>query len=321
MKRLLISAIFMAVVLSFAAAPDARAWGCEGHQTIALIAKMNLDPRALAMVLQILQDNPIDPKMSRFCQPVSKDLMADAANWADDYRNIHKETTGWHFIDIPRGAGRQKIGQYCPASTSCITAALAAQIAILKSTDSDSAQKADALRFVIHFVGDIHQPLHTTNNNDKGGHCIPVSYPDEPTKDTKPEVGDYYPELHTAWDSGMIYRIAQGKTVDQFAAELNQQFQSKIKTWQREGLIFDEWAWESHQLAEKVAYGDLPVAVPIEKPVAVSECTDDNHISDRMAKLNEVLGPDYLNAVTPVIEEQLAKAGIRLSMILNQIWP
>ena len=333
MKRFLIAAIFMAIILSVAATPSAHAWGCQGHQTIALIAEKHLDPNALAMVDKILKDNPVDPTLKRFCQPVSADLLADAATWADDYREDHPETEGWHFFDIPRGAKRHNLDQYCPASTSCITAALKAQIAILKTPGANPTAKATALRFVIHFAGDIHQPLHCTTNSDEGGNCVPVSFfgsaPQPKTVVSKHpgppyiphNVIVYYPNLHQAWDSRIIGRIAEGETVDQFAAELDQQFKSKIAAWQHEGMIFDNWAWESHELAEKVSYGDLPVPIPIEPRVTVNSCGDNNHIDLRMLQLNEQLGADYQTAATPVVEEQLAKAGIRLSMILNQIWP
>jgi nuclease S1 len=332
-KRYLIFAIFVAAILSVAAAPEARAWGCEGHQTIALIAEMHLDPHALATVEKILKDNPIDPSLKRWCQPVSTDAMADAATWADDYRDDHPETEPWHFIDIPRGAKRHNLDQYCPASTSCITAALKAQIAILESPKSDSAAKANALRFVIHFAGDIHQPLHCTTNNDQGANCVPVNFfgtPPEPksvlSKNPGPPytphyVTEYYPNLHQVWDSRILGQITRGETVEQYAAKLNEQFKDKIPSWQHGGMIFDDWAWESHELAESVSYGDLPVKIPIEAPAVVNSCADANHIDLRMLKLNEQVGVDYQNAVAPVMEEQLAKAGIRLSMILNKIWP
>ena len=321
MKHFLPAAIFVAVACSFAAAPEARAWGCEGHQTIALIAEKHLDPHALAMVEQILKDNPIDPTLSRYCKPLATDPLADSATWADDYREVHKETEPWHYFDIPRGAKRRNIDQYCPADKGCLITVLKEQISILESAGADEAQKAQALRFVIHLVGDIHQPLHTTTNSDKGGNCIPVTFFGETPKPSTKTPGDYYPYLHTIWDSGMIDHIAQGKTVDQFAAQLDQQFQSKFQSWENGPVNFDNWAWESHVLAEQVAYGDLPVKIPIEPPVEITSCLENNNISARMLKLNEVLGADYQNAAAPVIEEQLAKAGIRLSMILNQIWP
>ena len=141
MKRFLIAAVFVALV-GCVAAPEARAWGCEGHQTVALIAEMHLSPNALAMVNKILKDNPIDPALKRYCKPVSTDPMADAATWADDYREDHPETEGWHFFDIPRGAKRRDIDKYCDVSASCITAALKAQIAILKSPTADAAKNS-----------------------------------------------------------------------------------------------------------------------------------------------------------------------------------
>jgi len=320
-RRFVMAGMFVALVCCVAGTPEARAWGCEGHQTIALIAEMHLSPRALAAVNELLKDNPIDPKLNRYCKPVSTDPMADAATWADDYRNQDPTTGPWHFFDIPRGAKRKDIDQYCPASTSCVTAALQAQIAILESPTASAAKKAEALRYVIHFAGDIHQPLHCTTNSDQGGNCVPVSYFDMPAKETNPTTGSYYPRLHAVWDTNILERIAQGKTVEQFAAQLNQQFGFMIASWQRQGMIFDNWAWESHQLAEQISYGDLPVKIAIEPPVAVTTCLDDNHISDRMFKLNEQLGQPYQDDAAPVVEEQLAKAGIRLSMILNKIWP
>jgi len=153
--------------------PQAFAWGCEGHQTVALIAKQNLNARALAKVNQILTANPVDPSLPRFCQPVATDPMEDASTWADDYRKGHPETGDWHFIDIPRCAAK---GSYtCEPVKSCVTVALAEQIKILQDSSSDPGVQANALRFIIHFAGDIHQPLHATTNNDRGGNCVPIT--------------------------------------------------------------------------------------------------------------------------------------------------
>jgi hypothetical protein len=74
-------------------------------------------------------------------------------------------------------------------------------------------------------------------------------------------------------------------------------------------------------VAEDIAYGDLPTMVPIEKPRPVNSCSDDDHISSRMLKLHEQVGDDYQNAGEGVIQEQLAKAGIRLAAVLNALWP
>ena len=81
------------------------------------------------------------------------------------------------------------------------------------------------------------------------------------------------------------------------------------------------WAWESHQIAQDVTYGDLPVKIAIETPVPVTACSDDNHISTRMLNLHEQVDDSYENAAAAVIQEQLTKAGIRLAVLLNNLWP
>ena len=63
---------------------SAFGWGCEGHQIVALIASQHLTAQAREGVDQLLKDNPIDPSLSRFCQPVATEPMADSATWADD---------------------------------------------------------------------------------------------------------------------------------------------------------------------------------------------------------------------------------------------
>lgn len=151
------------------------AWRCEGHEIVALIAERHLSEHASMMSNRLLRDNPIDRTLRRYCKEQGSDAFADASTRADDYRSQHPETGDWHFIDIPRGATRGNLDEYCPHVTGCITDALKQQIEILR-VSRDSHRQAEALRFVIHFAGDIHQPLHTTTNNDRGGNCVPVTY-------------------------------------------------------------------------------------------------------------------------------------------------
>jgi len=310
--------LLLVAAITLGAAPQAWSWGCEGHQTVALIAKAHLTPQALSMVEQILRDNPIDPALQRYCPDPALDPMADASTWADDYRNVHTETGGWHFFDIPRGALPANIEQFCDPVHSCVAKALADQIAVLKNPASAPAERGNALRFVIHFAGDIHQPLHDTTNNDRGANCVPIQFFNAKPVESN---GNYKPNLHSVWDTDLIERIANGQTVVQFAAALDKQFQSQEAGWQAAGINFDSWAWDAHQLAESTAYGKLNKKIPIEAPVPVTTCADDNNIGARMLKLKEKIDPNYEAAAAPVIEEQLAKAGIRLAMILNEVWP
>ena len=73
----------------------------------------------------------------------------------------------------------------------------------------------------------------------------------------------------------------------QWAAALDHQFRSHAGTWEEEGVRVEDWAWESHELADSVVYAKLPVAIPVEKPEPVKGCSDDNHISTRMLNLHE----------------------------------
>lgn len=319
MSRLRLAVLLAAFGVCLLNSPRAFAWGCEGHQTIAVVAKQNLNPHALAMVTQILHDNAIDSSLQRYCQPVATDPIEDAATWADDYRSSHPNTAGWHFIDIPRGATKNTY--VCDTAESCITLALAAQIKILQTPGADPTDQANALRFIIHFAGDIHQPLHCTTNNDRGGNCVPVTFFGQAPKETNATTESYSLNLHGIWDSQLVERIAAGKTVDEFAAALNAKYQSRFASWQAAGINFDEWAWESHEDAESAAYGKLSKKIPTETPVSVTTCADADHVSARMLKKNEKVAASYQAHVAPTIQEQLAKAGYRLAMILNQIWP
>jgi hypothetical protein len=304
-----------------AAVPSAWGWGCKGHEIVALVAEAHLNPRARAMALKILADGPISPTLSRYCKEPGLDAFVDSSTWADDERTVMPDTGPWHFIDIPRGAREIAINDYCPPATGCVTSALANQLAILRDVNAIAQARADALRFIIHFVGDIHQPLHDTTNNDRGGNCVPVAFFDRAPMETNPRYENYNPNLHEVWDVEIIERFMNGQTPQQTADDLDAMFHAQLSAWQSQPANFKSWAWESHQLAESVVYGKLPNKIAIETPRPVDSCADDDHISTRALHLNENLGSEYQDAAAPVVREQLAKAGIRLAALLNSIWP
>src|ERR1700749_3508300 len=98
--------ILFALVFATLFAPSAtRAWGCKGHETVALIAEKHLSPEAKEFVLTLLKENPLDPAFKRYCGSAVKDPMGDASTWADDIRN-ERHNGPWHYIDIPRGTER-----------------------------------------------------------------------------------------------------------------------------------------------------------------------------------------------------------------------
>lgn len=312
-----LTAAFILLLLPVRAWP----WGCEGHQAVAIIAEKHMNAHALEMASKLLQSQPIDPALPRFCSSQGLDLMADSATWADDLRKVRPEASPWHYIDVPRDAPRSAVAESCPADTGCVTSALSHQIELLRSDSTDPRVRADALRFVIHFVGDLHQPLHCVTNNDMGGNCVPIDFFGNPPVEKNPQHETYTPNLHAIWDYAIIQHMKGQEPVAQWAASLDQQFQSQEAGWEKAGINVEDWVWEGHELANSVVYAKLPVPDPVEKPVEVKGCSEDNHVSTRLLNLHEKVSQEYVDAVAPTINEQIARAGIRLAMVLNNIWP
>jgi hypothetical protein len=271
------------------------------------------------MVTELLDPPPIDSHLERACHQRGLPPIANVSTWADDVR--HDDTspfsgTGhWHFIDIPRGAAAGDPYRFCPHDAGCVISAIDGQLAALRASATARRRQAEALMLVIHLVGDLHQPLHCATNNDAGGNCVPVTFFGEAPHRT----GDRYgPNLHAVWDTQIIRRIVGHHGASWFADRLEQRFHSQFTTWQREQVDLGRWALESHAAAERTAYGALPAAIPVEPHTRDADCRS---VSATLLKLHERLGEQYQDAAAPVVEEQLAKAGIRLAMLLNQLWP
>jgi hypothetical protein len=298
-------------------------WGCEGHETIALITSRQLTPRAWRKVSELLQPSPIDPRLERSCRTTGN-VLADASTWADDIRHDPMSplarTGAWHFIDIPRAATPGDLGRFCPRRSGCVVTAIEAQLATLRKPHAERQRAAEALMLLVHLIGDLHQPLHCATNDDAGGNCVPVTYfgiapqlsPDHS------EEGVYRPNLHAVWDTSIIRRIVGYRGSSWFADFLQRRFAAQIPTWQRMPIDVEAWAWESHRVAERTAYEQLPVTLPIASSQRSIECSN---VARKILALHERLGQRYQDAAAPVIEEQLAKAGVRLAMVLNRLWP
>ncbi|MGC2526263.1 MAG: S1/P1 nuclease [Candidatus Acidiferrum sp.] len=313
MRRVAFYFVALGLFAEFAVVPSGLAWGCKGHQTVALIAEKHLTPETREWVLKLLSENPIDPKLKRYCGEASRDVMADASTWADDVRGERKNGP-WHYIDIPRGSKHGPLEPYC-GREGCVTSAITEQLAILKNKNADAAKRADALRYVIHFVGDLHQPLHTITNSDEGGNCVPLKYlrrnPHEHNR-------SFSPNLHSIWDTAIPERDAEGADALEYANTLDNLFSADIVGWEKAGIHVDDWVWEGYDFAESVTYGDLTPKIAIEPNVAVHSCSDDNNIGERMLQLKIVAGEAYQEKAAPVAEKRIAEGGVRLAMILNE---
>jgi len=313
MKRFGINLCFLPALMLFVWPSAAWGWGCKGHQTVALIAEKHLTPEARQWVEKLLSENPIDPKLNRYCGGAVRDAMADAATWADDVRGERKNGP-WHYLDIPRGSKRGALEPFCGAA-GCVTKAISEQLAILKDKNADAAKRADALRYVIHFVGDLHQPLHTITNADEGGNCVPVKYF---RRNAHEHNHSFSPNLHSLWDTAILERDAEGADPGEYADTLDTLFAADIEGWQKAGVRVEEWVWEGYDFAESVVYGDLTPKIAIEPNVTVHSCADDNNIGERLLRQNIVAGETYQETAAPVAEKRIAEGGIRLAMILNE---
>jgi S1/P1 Nuclease len=317
MKLACFSCLRVLLLLSFPlffVCQSSRAWGCKGHQTVALLAEKQLTPEAHNFIEKLLSENPIDPNLKRVCVNSPHDLMVDASTWPDDVRNELKNGS-WHYIDIPRGAAHAPLKEFC-GSNGCVAQAIADQLAILKDKNAAPRLRADAVRYLIHFVGDLHMPLHASTNNDEGGTCTPVQFfrrhPSEHNN-------SYSPNLHYVWDTAILERDMEGAEPPEYADFLTRTFSANFAEWQKAGIHVEDWTWESHELAESKVYEELVPKVPVETPVAVHACTDANNIGERMLHLKLAAGEHYQEIAAPVVEKRIAQAGVRLAMIFNEV--
>jgi hypothetical protein len=259
---------------------QALAWGEDGHSIIAEIAQRRLDAAASDMVSELL-----GPHVS----------LASVASWADDVRGRRPETARWHFVDIPRESIDYQPDRDCADSAGgdCIVKELA-RVRNTLACSADLDAKRDALRFTVHFVGDIHQPLHAIKD-ERGGNGAKVqgeihgvncrSQCQLGTSDSA--------NLHMIWDTTLIRR-----TVYDWGDYVDRLEQGWLKTKGLQSQMTSEtpvdWALQSHALALRVWN---PTLVP-----------PDGTLNDA-----------YYEAVLPILDQQLALGGLRLAHFLNEV--
>ncbi len=273
-------------------------WGPDGHQIVARMAALNLNANAANQVAAILGVS-LD---------TLSDEMAHASTWADLIRLSHKETGGWHYVDIPRDQPSGKPGDFC-ANSDCVSFRLADFASRLASNKPgpNNWTPVQQLKFLIHFAGDIHQPLHCASNSDKGGNCIFVS-------------GGKNANLHHVWDGEILLQVLT--TDNAMAQQLSTQFSALSDAKKAEMLAGtpDDWAVESHKLALSKAYGLVRPRIKVMNPqIEVNDCKTQAPAGIQSLKLK--LSPAYFTQTEPVVEAQLMKAGARLANMLNTIWP
>ncbi len=319
------SAVLFALV-SVLASGRLWAWGCSGHETVALVALKNLhdidtaNQTHVAQQVETLLSAQTHAYTGRFCKDLGLDPIAYFATWADDHRMVDPSTGNWHYWDIPLHVKSAALGEYCAGG--CVVQALLDQIAILQDKNKDDVARSTALLYIIHFAGDMHQPLHEEDNNDRGGNCVPVTFLDTAPRATSG--GSYSPNLHAIWDTQLVETIGQITRDGSDAKNQIEAFASRLET---EHVLDPQpvyhgptdlvtWANQAHAMAIVAPYADLhPRIAPARKTAPVTSCSDGG-TSTKFLNKHETVSQAYITAVQPDVEGQLSRSGQRLAAIL-----
>lgn len=265
-------AALMASILCILALGPSRAWawGREGHRIVALIAAARLTPAARAQVADLLgADVP--------------GAMEAVSTWADEIRDERPETERWHFVDIEISTAGYDAARDCQGG-DCVVYQVRKDERLVGDARLPRAARAEALRFLIHFIGDMHQPLHCADHHDRGGNEVRVMLGGEQTN------------LHAVWDTAVV--AALGDDPAGVSARLEAQITPRqARAWSRGGPA--DWANESFAIAKHAIYGPLLGAEKEGEPIRLPD--------------------DYAARERTLAAEQLEKAGVRLAMVLNTV--
>jgi hypothetical protein len=260
----LLRAGLLTVLFAITPLSEAASWGASGHAIIAEIAQRRLHPQAVRKIRELLGGD------------VS---LASVASWADELALLRPNTANWHFVNIPYDAVSYDPARDCKDTPrgDCVINAIARARSLLSDRMVSRRQRAEALMFLIHFVGDVHQPLHAADRHDAGGSQVGVTFFDRPMS------------LHAVWDFGIIEK----RTFDwgEYVRYLDQCWLrgKDINALQRGSPV--DWALEAHRAAVDVAY-----VLPEDLNLSLA----------------------YYQRSLPIVDRQLALAGIRLAHVLNE---
>jgi len=239
-------------------------WGCgrEEHQVITTVAEDHLNETTKVMLQSLIGNN----------------RLYSISNWADEIRKERRDTAPWHYVNIPLGS-TYNASRDCPPPRSCVVVKIDDFIKVLTNKKAPREQRAEALKFVVHFVGDIHQPMHAAKESE-GGNSISVRFLNSD------RCGPYDCNLHGVWDTSMI--LHAGLEPGDYAGRLEELIKSERLAGQDDGTP-EQWANESVRLAQA------------------------SWVQDG-ANLDE----SYYQREIKIVDRQMALAGLRLAKLLNE---
>ena len=260
----------LAIVL-FAVRPS-WAWGPRAHRVATRVAYDRLTPAAREAIRELLHEG---------------DTLVSIASWADEEgHDAVPGSAGWHFVNVPISAAKYD-PKFCGAGGNCVVEKIKHYRKILADRNAPKQERTRALLFLVHFVEDVHNPMHVGDNHDRGGNNTQVQYYSDPTATN----------LHRVWDSQILEDASKNdnRWVESIAPLLTPE---NIAAWSKGDV--ETWADESLQEAKK-AY-QTPPGSPTSKPVI----------------RGTRIGREYSEYALPVIRRRLAQAGVRLANELNE---
>jgi hypothetical protein len=259
----------LAILTSISCARDARAWGDLGHKVICEIAFRLVQPETRSELERLIK---LDAEFKTF---------SDACVYPDHPRIRASE----HFVNLPRDS-KGLSSDECPQANACVLTAIIQDSRILASKTESGAGRLIALKSLGHWVGDIHQPLHVSFLDDKGGNTVRTN-------------GQCPGNLHAVWDNCLV-QYAVGPDAFDAATDLLAAISPEMKSkWT--GSVPRDWANESLSIAE----------APRTRYCQMHESSCDS------ATNYLTIDAGYLDANEPVVKEQLQKAAVRLAQLLD----
>jgi hypothetical protein len=267
--------------LALAVASPASAYWEYGHQTVAEIAMANVTPATRAHVLALLRQSALlDTPTCPAATP------AEAAVWADCIKTLgdrFKPTFSWHYTDVEL-CQPFDIKSACKDG-DCAVDQIEKDVALLKSGRGTAKERVTALVFLIHIVGDIHQPLHSSDDHDMGGNKVAAAY------------GIYEPahfNLHSIWDGPLAERaITSGPS-------LIRRYSPAVRKREQAGSVVD-WVHQSWEIAKNDVYPSV---------MGDKACSDEpTHVTMDEATIEKEV---------PIARLQVQRGGLRLAKLLNE---
>ena len=276
MKRLAILLLMLLPSIAFSL-------GNDGHRVVCQIAFDELTPVAKSEVNRLLA---IDPDFESFAESCLFAEIPKRIRWLD------------HQINLPRSTQAITTDE-CPLAESCVIPAIQNDFRVLQDPAASDVEKLLAMKLLGHWVGDIHQPLHVSFQDDKGGNAnnVNIDFPDA--------------NLHEVWDYLIIARNL-GDDHMKIAADLRESITEQQRVeWQHDSPV--EWANESFQItiAPSVNY--------CEQKEGACWYSSDNRVLNKGEPLRYIeITEDYLEMHAAIVSQRLQQAGIRLAELLNQ---